>query len=158
MIRVLVAYASERGGTAEIADWVGAALRLAGVEAEQTVTPSPSGSRTSSTATSGRAAGMRAGLGYCRPSSMQVTRFSAQSAQDRGTALAGSASLLVSGVDAPADWLCAGQALEVPELRTFIEARFCSGAHPQTLLRPGVPEGAELGTVRRPAAEVVEER
>jgi len=34
MIRVLVAYASERGGTAEIADWIGAALRRAGVEAE----------------------------------------------------------------------------------------------------------------------------
>lgn len=34
MIRVLVAYASERGGTAEIADWVGAALRREGVEAE----------------------------------------------------------------------------------------------------------------------------
>ncbi|GAA1899259.1 flavodoxin domain-containing protein [Actinomadura bangladeshensis] len=34
MIRVLVAYASERGGTAEIADWIGAALRQAGVEAD----------------------------------------------------------------------------------------------------------------------------
>jgi menaquinone-dependent protoporphyrinogen oxidase len=34
MIRVLVAYASERGGTAEIAGWIGAALRRAGVEAE----------------------------------------------------------------------------------------------------------------------------
>ncbi|MEU8344857.1 flavodoxin domain-containing protein [Spirillospora sp. NPDC048832] len=34
MIRVLVAYASERGGTAEIADWIGAALRRAGVEAD----------------------------------------------------------------------------------------------------------------------------
>jgi menaquinone-dependent protoporphyrinogen oxidase len=32
MIRVLVAYASERGGTAEVADWIGAALRRAGVE------------------------------------------------------------------------------------------------------------------------------
>lgn len=34
MIRVLVAHASERGGTAEIADWIGAALRQAGVEAD----------------------------------------------------------------------------------------------------------------------------
>jgi menaquinone-dependent protoporphyrinogen oxidase len=34
MIRVLVAYASERGGTAEIAEWVGTALREAGVEAD----------------------------------------------------------------------------------------------------------------------------
>ncbi|QKW37032.1 flavodoxin domain-containing protein [Actinomadura sp. NAK00032] len=34
MIRVLVAYASERGGTAEIAGWVGAALRQAGTEAD----------------------------------------------------------------------------------------------------------------------------
>ncbi|NEA28760.1 flavodoxin domain-containing protein [Actinomadura bangladeshensis] len=34
MIRVLVAYASERGGTAEIAGWIGAALRQAGVEAD----------------------------------------------------------------------------------------------------------------------------
>ena len=31
MIRVLVAYASERGGTAEIADWIGDALRQADV-------------------------------------------------------------------------------------------------------------------------------
>lgn len=34
MIRVLVAYASERGGTAEIADWVGDALRQAGADAD----------------------------------------------------------------------------------------------------------------------------
>jgi menaquinone-dependent protoporphyrinogen oxidase len=34
MTRVLVAYASERGGTAEIADWIGAELRRAGVEAD----------------------------------------------------------------------------------------------------------------------------
>lgn len=34
MIRVLVAYASERGGTAEIAQWLGDALRNAGVEAD----------------------------------------------------------------------------------------------------------------------------
>lgn len=34
MIKVLVAYASERGGTAEIADWIGVALRQAGVDAD----------------------------------------------------------------------------------------------------------------------------
>lgn len=34
MMRVLVAYASERGGTAEIADWIGAALDRAGVQAD----------------------------------------------------------------------------------------------------------------------------
>ncbi|XRQ09233.1 flavodoxin domain-containing protein [Actinomadura welshii] len=34
MIRVLVAHASERGATAEIADWVGAGLRQAGVDAD----------------------------------------------------------------------------------------------------------------------------
>lgn len=34
MMRVLVAYASERGGTAEIAEWVGAELRRTGVEAD----------------------------------------------------------------------------------------------------------------------------
>ncbi|WP_207928899.1 flavodoxin domain-containing protein [Actinomadura sp. 6K520] len=34
MMRVLVAYASERGGTAEIAEWVGDGLRQAGVDAD----------------------------------------------------------------------------------------------------------------------------
>lgn len=34
MMRVLVAYASERGGTAEIADWIGTALGEAGVQAD----------------------------------------------------------------------------------------------------------------------------
>ncbi|MFA1547724.1 flavodoxin domain-containing protein [Actinomadura chokoriensis] len=34
MMRVLVAYASDRGGTAEIAEWVGTTLRRMGVEAE----------------------------------------------------------------------------------------------------------------------------
>jgi menaquinone-dependent protoporphyrinogen oxidase len=34
MTHVLVAYASERGGTAEIAEWIGAALSQAGVEAD----------------------------------------------------------------------------------------------------------------------------
>ncbi|WP_255205505.1 hypothetical protein [Actinomadura sp. BRA 177] len=101
-----------------------------------------------------------------------------QSAQDGGTALAGLTLLLVSDGDGPADWLNTGQALqrvllraaerdlaaafhtqalEVPELRAFIRARFCGGAHPQMLLRLGVPEGEELGTVRRPVEDVIEE-
>jgi menaquinone-dependent protoporphyrinogen oxidase len=33
-MKVLVAYASERGGTAEIAEWIGAGLQRAGVDAE----------------------------------------------------------------------------------------------------------------------------
>ncbi|MER7542926.1 Acg family FMN-binding oxidoreductase [Actinomadura sp.] len=102
----------------------------------------------------------------------------AHGAPDGGTALAGLTLLLVSGGDEPADWLRAGQAmqrvlllaaerdlaaafhtqaLEVPELRAFIKARFCNGAYPQMLLRLGVPEGEELETVRRPVEEVFEE-
>ncbi|MEU8344854.1 hypothetical protein AB0C74_24400 [Spirillospora sp. NPDC048832] len=101
-----------------------------------------------------------------------------QSTQDEGRALAGLTLLVVSGGDAPADWLRTGQALqrvllraaerdlaaafhtqalEVPELRAFIRDRFCGGAHPQMLLRLGVPEGEELETVRRPVEEVIEE-
>ncbi|QKW40667.1 hypothetical protein HUT06_25940 [Actinomadura sp. NAK00032] len=104
--------------------------------------------------------------------------WGAQGAQDGGTALVGLTLLLVFDGDAPADWLRAGQALqrvllraaerdlaaafhtqalEVPELRTFIKARFCAGAQPQMLLRMGFPEGEELGTVRRPTEEVIEE-
>lgn len=48
------------------------------------------------------------------------------------------------------------QALEVPELREFIRTRFCSGDHPQMILRLGVAD-SELNTVRRPVAEVVAE-
>lgn len=46
------------------------------------------------------------------------------------------------------------QALEVPELRQFIRTRFCSGDHPQMILRLGVAD-SELTTVRRPLGEVV---
>ncbi|GAA1830930.1 Acg family FMN-binding oxidoreductase [Actinomadura chokoriensis] len=98
--------------------------------------------------------------------------------QDEGKALAGLTLLLVSAGDEPADWLRTGQALqrlllraterdlaaafhtqalEVPELRAFIRTRFCNGAHPQMLLRLGAPAGEELGTVRRPVEEVIEE-
>lgn len=48
------------------------------------------------------------------------------------------------------------QALEVPELRGFIRTRFCSGDHPQVLLRLGVAD-SELTTVRRPVADAVAE-
>jgi nitroreductase len=71
----------------------------------------------------------------------------------------GVVTLLVTGGDERADWLRAGQALqrvllcaaehgvsaafhtealEVPDLRQFIRARFCDGAHPQMILRLGV--------------------
>ncbi|TYB44882.1 Acg family FMN-binding oxidoreductase [Actinomadura chibensis] len=95
-----------------------------------------------------------------------------------GTAGTGLVVLLVTGDDTPAAWLDAGQALQrvllraaehglsaayhtqalqVPELREFIRARFCGDAHPQMLLRLGVPEGEELATVRRPVEEVLTE-
>lgn len=48
------------------------------------------------------------------------------------------------------------QALEVPELREFIRTRFCSGDHPQMILRLGVAD-SEFNPVRRPVAEVVAE-
>lgn len=104
--------------------------------------------------------------------------WGAQDAHEGETASAGLTLVLVSGGDAPADWLRAGQALqrvllramerdlsaafhtqalEVPELREFIRARFCGGAHPQMLLRLGFTEGEELGTVRRPVGEVLDE-
>ncbi|GAA2437641.1 hypothetical protein GCM10010191_60670 [Actinomadura vinacea] len=85
--------------------------------------------------------------------------------------------LVTTPADTPRDWIRAGQALqrmllratveeelaaafhtqalEVPELREFIRARFCNGQYPQMLLRLGVPEGPELTTVRRPVDEVI---
>ncbi|MFI0411779.1 Acg family FMN-binding oxidoreductase [Actinomadura sp. 3N508] len=95
---------------------------------------------------------------------------------DDGTVRAGIVLLLVTGSDTPAAWLEAGQALQrvllcaaehdlaaayhtqalqVPELRAFIRAHFCDDAHPQMLLRLGVPDGEELTTVRRPVEEVI---
>ena len=104
--------------------------------------------------------------------------WGAQNSQDVGPVLAGLTVLLVSDGDGPADWLRTGQAmqrvllraterdlaaafhtqaLEVPELRRFISTHFCNGAHPQMLLRLGVPHGEELGTIRRPVEELIEE-
>ncbi|MFB4300870.1 Acg family FMN-binding oxidoreductase [Actinomadura sp. NTSP31] len=97
-------------------------------------------------------------------------------ADDDGIALTGIAVLLVTAEDTPAAWLHAGQALErmllraaqddlsaafhtqamqVPELRAFIRTHFCGDAHPQMLLRIGVPAGEELATVRRPVEDVM---
>ncbi|MEV5748477.1 hypothetical protein AB0L00_11725 [Actinoallomurus sp. NPDC052308] len=45
------------------------------------------------------------------------------------------------------------QALEVPELREFIRARFCDGTYPQMMVRFGVADD-EFDSVRRPAADV----
>ncbi|MGI5229642.1 Acg family FMN-binding oxidoreductase [Actinoallomurus sp. CA-142502] len=46
------------------------------------------------------------------------------------------------------------QALEIPELRELIRARFCDGAHPQTIMRLGVAE-REGRSVRRPPEELI---
>ncbi|QXJ22639.1 hypothetical protein AGRA3207_003673 [Actinomadura graeca] len=91
-------------------------------------------------------------------------------------AAAGVVVLLVTRADGPADWLRAGQALQavllraaehglsaayhtqalqVPELRAFIRAHFCGDAHPQMLLRIGVPDVRELTSVRRPLQDVL---
>ncbi|MBO2439318.1 Acg family FMN-binding oxidoreductase [Actinomadura nitritigenes] len=99
-------------------------------------------------------------------------------AGDHGDALAGIVVLLVTAEDTPGAWLRAGQALErvllraaehdlaaayhtqalqVPELRAFIRHHFCGDAHPQMLLRIGVPEGGDLTTVRRPVEDVLSE-
>ncbi|MFA1547934.1 Acg family FMN-binding oxidoreductase [Actinomadura chokoriensis] len=104
--------------------------------------------------------------------------WGAQSTSDAGAASAGVVLLLVSGGDAPADRLRAGQALqrallratesglsaafhtqalEVPELRVFVRDRFCGGSYPQMLLRLGVAAGEDLGSVRRPVDEVMME-
>ena len=89
----------------------------------------------------------------------------------------GVVAMLTTRGDTRADWLTAGQALqrillrgsaanlsaafhtqalEVPELRDFIRARFCGGAHPQMIMRMGVADGG-FETVRRPADHVVSE-
>jgi len=91
--------------------------------------------------------------------------------------ITGVVALLTTAGDTRLDWLAAGQALqrvllwasaanlsaafhtqalEVPELREFIRTRFCGGAHPQMLLRLG-ETGDELGTVRRPTDDVINE-
>ncbi|WP_030166355.1 Acg family FMN-binding oxidoreductase [Spirillospora albida] len=90
----------------------------------------------------------------------------------------GTVMLLVTDGDAPADWLRAGQALQrsllraaehglaaayntqalqIPDLRGFIRLHFCGNAHPQLLLRFGVPDTENLTSVRRPVEEVLTE-
>jgi hypothetical protein len=102
--------------------------------------------------------------------------WGARATPSEGTAVAGVVVLLVSDGEGPAEWLRTGQALqrgllraaerdlsasfhtqalEVPELRAFIRAHFCHGAHPQMLLRLGAPDGDESATVRRPVEEVM---
>ncbi|MET8161351.1 hypothetical protein ABZT47_33755 [Sphaerisporangium sp. NPDC005289] len=90
----------------------------------------------------------------------------------------GLVAVLTTAGDTPEDWLAAGQALqrvllhasahgvyaafhtqalEMPELREFLRHQVCSGEHPQMIMRLGrVPR--EGVSVRRPAAEMVEER
>jgi hypothetical protein len=97
--------------------------------------------------------------------------------QPRRDVATGVVVLLATRGDDRADWLKAGQALqrillrasaaevsaafhtqalEVPELRDFIRARFCDGVHPQMLFRLGltVPTTPSAST-RRQADEVV---
>ncbi|WP_026411086.1 Acg family FMN-binding oxidoreductase [Actinomadura oligospora] len=62
--------------------------------------------------------------------------------------------LLRAGVDAGLSAAFHTQALEIPELRAFIGERFCSGAHPQMLMRLGVPAGEQMASVRRAAEDV----
>ena len=45
------------------------------------------------------------------------------------------------------------QALEVPELRSFVRVRLCAGAYPQMIMRLGFADGEGTGA-RRPAADV----
>ena len=88
---------------------------------------------------------------------------------------AGEAALLSTAVDAPDDWVNAGQALqrllltaslsgaavalhsqplEFPQLREFIRAELAGRGHPQMVLRIGTTGQRPLG-VRRPAGEVL---
>jgi hypothetical protein len=84
-------------------------------------------------------------------------------------------ALLTTPGDAPADRLAAGmalqrtllrateagvsaafhtQALELPELRSFVRMRFCGGTHPQMLMRLGRPHAPHGSGVRRPGSDV----
>ncbi|QKG18600.1 Acg family FMN-binding oxidoreductase [Actinomadura verrucosospora] len=99
-------------------------------------------------------------------------------ADDHDDVLAGIVMLLVTPEDTPEAWIRAGealervllraaehdlaaafhtQALEVPELRAFIQKHFCGDAYPQMLLRIGVPDREALSTVRRPVEDVLTE-
>jgi hypothetical protein len=89
-------------------------------------------------------------------------------------AATGIVALLVTDRDERADWLRAGQALqrillcaaerdvsaafhtqaiEVPELRELVRVRFADGAHPQVIMRLGVPPLA-TGSVRRSVTDL----
>lgn len=87
----------------------------------------------------------------------------------------GVVAILATKADGRTDWLSAGQALqrvllraaedgvsaafhtqalEIPELREFVRARFCDGEYPQIIVRLGV--AAHLGeSIRRPAEEMI---
>jgi nitroreductase len=86
----------------------------------------------------------------------------------------GVVALLTTGADGRTDWLAAGQALqrillraaedgvsaafhtqalEIPELREFIQIRHCDGAYTQMIIRFGVAD-REIASVRRPSADV----
>jgi hypothetical protein len=88
---------------------------------------------------------------------------------------AGVVAVLATGVDEPADWVAAGQALqrvllaasvhgaaaalhsqllELPELREFVRVRLCGRAWPQMLLRFGTTDQV-AASVRRPAEDVL---
>lgn len=90
----------------------------------------------------------------------------------------GVVAVLTTGDDGADDWLTAGQALqrvllcasayglsaafhtqalELPDLREFIRKYVCDGAYPQMIMRLGFTVD-ETGSVRRPPAEVTEER
>jgi hypothetical protein len=88
---------------------------------------------------------------------------------------AGTAGLLTTTADQPADWIRAGQALqrvlllassnkaaaalhsqplELPLLRDFIRVHLCGRAYPQMILRIGATSQTTI-SVRRPVAEVL---
>ena len=90
----------------------------------------------------------------------------------------GVVALLMTPGDTPSDWLAAGQALqrvllcaaaedmsaafhtqalELDELRAFVAARFCGGAHPQMLMRLGHTEAVPADRIRRRDADITRE-
>jgi hypothetical protein len=94
---------------------------------------------------------------------------------DERQAATGVVALLTTGTDGRADWLRAGQALqrvllrassdgvsaafhaqalEIPELREVVRARFCEDSYPQMIMRLGVAD-REIKTVRRPPGALI---
>lgn len=94
---------------------------------------------------------------------------------DEGLGAPGVVALLTTKADERAAWLQAGQALqrvllraaendvsaafhtqalEIPELRDFVRARFCDGGYPQMVVRLGRAE-RESRSVRRPLEELI---